>query len=203
LCFFTNKLNMSRNNLSKRQIGMKLFLSTLYINSVAFGGGLVIIELLRKQYVDNYAWINDDEMTDIIAIAQSTPGAIAGNAAMIIGYRILGVTGAIISLFAVIIPTLIIICVLTIAYTKIKDNVIVSYLLKGMQAGAAAVILNLVYNMGKNLIKTKNVLIIVLIVSAFIAAFLFKINVPLIILMSACTGIIYTYYKAYKEGQKK
>jgi chromate transporter len=94
-------------------------------------------------------------MTDIIAMAQSTPGVIAGNAAMIIGYRILGVRGALLSLLATVIPALVIVSALTLSYNKIKDNAVVISLFKGMQAGAAAVILNLVYKMGKDLVKKK------------------------------------------------
>ena len=194
---------MERNNLSRKETAVKLFLSTLYISSVAFGGGLVIIELLRKRFVETYGWIKSEEMTDIIAIAQSTPGAIAGNAAMIIGYRILGIRGALVSLLATVIPPMVIISALTLSYNNIKDNIFVISLYKGMQAGAAAVILNLVYKMGKDLVKDKNIVIIILLITAFIAAFIFKLSVPLIILTAACIGVSYSYYKLYKKGIKK
>ncbi len=194
---------MDYGNLNKKELSIKLFLSTLYISSVAFGGGLVIIELLRKRFVETYGWIKSEEMTDIIAIAQSTPGAIAGNAAMIIGYRILGVRGALVSLLATVIPPMVIISALVLSYNKIKDNAFVISLYKGMQAGAAAVILNLVYKMGKDLVKDKNVIVIIILITAFIAAFIFNLSVPLIILIAACFGISYSYYKLHKEGFKK
>lgn len=194
---------MDYDNLNKKEISAKLFLSTLYISSVAFGGGLVIIELLRKRFVETYGWIKSEEMTDIIAIAQSTPGAIAGNAAMIIGYRILGVRGALLSLLATVIPPMVIISALVLSYNKIKDNAFVISLYKGMQAGAAAVILNLVYKMGSDLVKDKNIIVIIILITAFIAAFIFNISVPLIILIAACFGIFYSYYKLHKEGFRK
>ncbi|MEL7571097.1 MAG: chromate transporter [Eubacteriaceae bacterium] len=194
---------MDYDNLNKKEISAKLFLSTLYISSVAFGGGLVIIELLRKRFVETYGWIKSEEMTDIIAIAQSTPGAIAGNAAMIIGYRILGVRGALLSLLATVIPPMVIISALVLSYNKIKDNAFVISLYKGMQAGAAAVILNLVYKMGRDLVKDKNIIVIIILITAFIAAFIFNISVPLIILIAACFGIFYSYYKLHKEGFRK
>lgn len=194
---------MNYINLSKKEIAIKLFFSTLYISSVAFGGGLVIIDLLRKRFVETYGWIKSEEMIDIIAMAQSTPGVIAGNAAMIIGYRILGVRGALLSLLATVMPALIIVSALTLSYNKIKDNVIIISLFKGMQAGAAAVILNLVYKMGKDLVKNKNILVIAILITAFIAAFIFKFSVPITILSAACIGIAYSYYKLYKEGFKK
>ncbi len=194
---------MDYDNLNKKEISAKLFLSTLYISTVAFGGGLVIIELLRKRFVETYGWIKSEEMTDIIAIAQSTPGAIAGNAAMIIGYRILGVRGALLSLLATVIPPMVIISALVLSYNKIKDNAFVISLYKGMQAGAAAVILNLVYKMGRDLVKDKNIIVIIILITAFIAAFIFNISVPLIILIAACFGIFYSYYKLHKEGFRK
>jgi len=81
-------------SMDKKKTYIKLFLSTLYISAVAFGGGLVIIELLSKRFVEEYGWVKNEEMADIIVIAQSTPGAIGSNAALIIGYRLLGVKGA-------------------------------------------------------------------------------------------------------------
>ena len=193
---------MELNNLSKKEISLKLFISILYINTVAFGGGLVIIELLRKRFVETYGWVKNDEMTDIIAIAQSTPGAIAGNCGMLIGYRLLGFSGALITLIATIIPSLIIISFLTLIYTKIKDNVVISHLLKGMQAGAAAVILSLAFNMGRDLVKGKSIIVILIIISSFIAMFIFNFSVPLIILIAACIGITNTYIMIYKERKK-
>lgn len=194
---------MDNLNLSKKEIYIKIFLSTLYISAVAFGGGLVIIELLRKRFVEQYGWVKNEEMADIIVIAQSTPGAIGSNTALIIGYRLLGIKGAAVALIATIIPPVIIISLLTMFYSFIKDNAIASYVLKGMQAGAAAVILNLVYKMGKELVKGKNIIIILMLISAFIAAFLFKVSVPLIMLISASIGIISTYYKLFKERSVK
>jgi chromate transporter len=190
-------------NLDKKKIYIKLFLSTLYISTVAFGGGLVIIELLRKRFVEEYGWVKNEEMADIIVIAQSTPGAIGSNAALIIGYRLLGIKGAAAALIATVIPPIIIISLLTMFYSFIRDNAVASYILKGMQAGAAAVILNLVYKMGKDVVEGKGLIVIVMLVTAFVAAFIFKVSVPLVMLISASIGIITTYYNIYKERSAK
>ncbi len=101
---------MSYHGKSKRQILLKLFLSALTISAIAFGGGFVILSLLRKTYVEQFGWIEDKEMTDLISIAQSAPGTIAGNAAMLVGFRVAGVPGAALTLIASIIPPISIFC---------------------------------------------------------------------------------------------
>jgi len=88
-------------------------------------------------------------------------------------------------------------------YSFIRDNAIASYILKGMQAGAAAVILNLVYKMGKDVVRGKGFIVIIMLLAAFVAAFIFKISVPLVMLISASIGIITTYYNLYKERSAK
>ena len=73
----------------------KLFFSTLYLSTFTFGGGYVIVTLLKKKFVDELHWINEEEMLDLVAIAQSSPGAIAVNGAIVVGYRIAGIPGII------------------------------------------------------------------------------------------------------------
>ncbi len=83
---------MSTKN-QEKNFYRKLFLSTFYISSFTFGGGFVIIPLMRKKFVEEYKWMKDTQMLDLIAIAQSSPGAIAVNASIIIGYRLSGIMG--------------------------------------------------------------------------------------------------------------
>lgn len=71
---------------SKKQILIKLFISTFYLSAFTFGGGYVIVTLMKKKFVDEYHWIDENEMLDLIAIAQSAPGAIAVNGAIVVGY---------------------------------------------------------------------------------------------------------------------
>ena len=71
----------------------KLFISTLYLSAFTFGGGYVIITLMKKKFVDEYHWIDEEEMLDLVAIAQSAPGPIAVNGAIVIGYKLAGVPG--------------------------------------------------------------------------------------------------------------
>ena len=74
----------------KQKVLWKLFLSTLYLSAFTFGGGYVIITLMKDKFVDKYHWIEENEMLDLIAIAQSAPGAIAVNGAIVVGYKLAG-----------------------------------------------------------------------------------------------------------------
>ena len=77
----------------KGDVLRKLFFSCLYLSTFTFGGGYVIVTLMKKKFVDQYHWIDDEEMLDLIAIAQSSPGAIAVNGAIVVGYKLAGIPG--------------------------------------------------------------------------------------------------------------
>ncbi|MBU3097819.1 MULTISPECIES: chromate transporter [Clostridium] len=178
---------------------LKLFTSTLYLSSFTFGGGFVIIPLMKKKFVDEYKWIEEKEMFDLAAIAQSAPGAIAVNAAIIVGYRLAGVLGAMITIIGTVLPPLIILSIISVAYTAFRDSLIVKYILRGMQAGVAAVIIDVVISMASSLFKEKKLLPIMIMIGAFIATFILNINVIIIILTSGIMGAISIYYSKYIE----
>ena len=91
----------------------KLFLSTLYISSFTFGGGFVIVTFMKKKFVDEYHWIEENEMLDLVAIAQSAPGPIAVNGAIVVGYKLAGMTGVVTAIIGTIIPPFLIISLAT------------------------------------------------------------------------------------------
>ncbi|MDF2485501.1 MAG: chromate transporter [Herbinix sp.] len=180
---------------------MKLFASTFYLSAFTFGGGYVIISLMRKKFVDQYKWIEENEMLDLTAIAQSTPGPIAVNASILVGYRMAGVPGALLTVIGTVLPPLIILSVISVAYTAFRDSIMVGYTLRGMQAGVAAVIIDVVINMIWNVTKEKKVFPIMLMIAAFIAVFLFDISVIIIILVSGLLGAITIYSSKNKKGE--
>ena len=94
---------------NKRQVLRRLFFSTLYLSAFTFGGGYVIVTLLKKKFVDEYHWIEEDEMLDLVANAQSAPGAIAVNGAIVVGYKLAGMIGALTAIIATIIAPFLII----------------------------------------------------------------------------------------------
>ena len=136
---------------------LKLFLSTFSLSAFTFGGGYVIVPLMRKKFVNEYGWIDEQEMLNLIAIAQSSPGAIAINSSLIIGYKLAGVLGAIIALVGTVLPPLIIISIISLFYIAFRDNKIVNGAMNGMQAGVAAIIVDVVFNMVNDVRKKDKV----------------------------------------------
>ena len=153
---------------------------------------------MKKRFVNDLNWINEDEMLDITAIAQSSPGAIAVNASILLGYRIAGLLGAMVCIVGAILPPFIVIGVISYFYSAFSDNRIIRALLKGMQVGVAAVVLDVSVGMANSIIKTKKAAYILMMIAAFVATFFFDINLIIIILSSAFLGIIATIYESRK-----
>lgn len=181
-----------------------LFASTFYLSAFTFGGGFVIVPLMKKKFVDQLKWIEDKEMLDLIAIAQSSPGAIAVNASVIMGYRIAGISGAFIATLGTVLPPLIIISIISLFYSAFRDNQYISAMLKGMQSGVAAVIIDVVLNMACGIVKEKQLISILMMVGAFIASFFLGLNVVYIILVCGIIGALMTIRRerAGKRGDK-
>lgn len=97
----------------KKRILLQLFLSTLYLSAFTFGGGYVIVTLMKHKFVDQYHWIEEREMLDLIAIAQSAPGAVAVNGAIVIGYQLAGAAGVVTAVIATVLPPFVIISVVS------------------------------------------------------------------------------------------
>lgn len=174
----------------KWNIYRKLFMSTFYLSTFTFGGGYVIIPLMKEKFVDDLQWIKEDEMLNLIAIAQASPGPIAVNASLLLGYRLAGISGALVTILGTILPPFIILSVISVFYTTFRDNIIVNAVLKGMQAGVAAVIADVVINLGGNVFKHKDVISVIIMVGAFIATFFLGINVIYIIIVCGSIGAI-------------
>lgn len=186
----------------KIKLHWKLFISTFYLSAFTFGGGYVIISLMQKKFVDELKWLEEDEMLNMAAIAQSSPGAIAVNAAILLGYRVGGFGGAVVSIIGTVLPPLVIISVISFFYDAFRSNVIVSAVLKGMQAGVAAVIVDVVIRLGGKVIKEKDWVYILVMFGAFAATYVLKINVMYIILLCGIVGAAKTVRMA-KERKKR
>lgn len=180
---------------------LKIFMSTFYLSAFTFGGGYVIVSLLKKRFVDDLKWIDDEEMLDLVAIAQSTPGAVAINGAIVIGYRISGIPGAIAAVTGSVLPPLIILTVVAFFYDKVRDNVFVNSMLSGMRPAVAAVIISLVIDMGTPILKSRNITYIAIMLLAFILNYIIGIDVIYIVLISILFGIIRSFY-IERKGRK-
>lgn len=180
---------------------IKLFWSTFSLSAFTIGGGYVIVPLMRKKFVEELNWIDEEEMLNLVAISQSAPGPIAVNTSIMVGYRLAGVIGSFITILGTILPPLIIITVIAQFYTAFKENKIVNALLLGMRAGVAAVIIDVIIKMVKDILKTKNKISIMVMMVALIAAVIFDINAALIIILSGAFGAF--YYNLYKKEGKQ
>ena len=173
-----------------RKLYLKLFLSTFYLSAFTFGGGYVIVPLMKKKFVEDLKWIEEKEMLDLVAIGQSAPGPIAVNTSILVGYHSAGIKGAMCSISGTVLPPLIIITIISFFYNAFKENIFVNSALQGMESGVAAVICFAVYKMAKDIFKQKRISQVVIMLVAFIGAYVFKINVALIILIAALIGVI-------------
>ncbi len=178
---------------NKKKILIKLFISTLYLSAFTFGGGYVIVTLMKKKFVDEYHWIEENEMLDLVAIAQSAPGPIAVNGAIVIGYKLAGMTGVITAIVGTIIPPFLIISLISICYNAFRDNFIISQMLSGMQAGVGAVIASVTYEMGAEIIHKKNAVSTCIMTAAFLASCIFHINVIIIVIACGLIGALRTF----------
>jgi chromate transporter len=156
---------------------------------------------MKKKFVDEYHWIDEKEMLDMTAIAQSAPGSIAVNASIIIGYRVAGFLGALLTICGTILPPLVILSVISFFYEAFEKNAYVSAALKGMQAGVSAVIFDVVISMGSNIIKSKELVSILMMAVVFAASYFFNVNIILIILVCALVGVVSTVHSMKKAGK--
>lgn len=179
----------------------KLFLSTFQLSACTFGGGFVIVPLMRQKFVEKLHWIEEDEMMDLTAIAQSSPGAIAVNASILVGYHIGGIPGALVTTLGAVLPPLIIISVISLFYQAFRDNAIVNMVMNGMLAGVAAVICDVVLTMGTETFKQKRVLPVVILFASFLAVRCFGVNIIFIILICGGVGAIDTIWQQKRRRE--
>ena len=117
-----------------------LFISTFTLSAFTFGGGYVIVPLMRKKFVETLGWIDEEEMLDLIAIAQSAPGPIAVNSASFVGIRMGGIPGTLVATFGCILPSLIIVLLLSYFFFKYRNLRMVQGIVKGLRPGVVALI---------------------------------------------------------------
>ena len=188
---------------SKTKKLLQLFLATLYISAFTFGGGFVIVTFMKRKFVDELHWIDEAEMLDLIALAQSSPGAIAVNAAILVGWRVGGFLGMLVGVFGTILPPMLILGVISFFYSAFAENRYVALVLKGMQAGVAAVIADVVIDLGGRVIKERSLLHILIMAAAFAAVVIWDVNVIYVILAAALVGVAGELVRRGKEKREK
>lgn len=179
-----------------KRLYIQLFMSTFSLSAFTFGGGYVIVPLMKKRFVDRLGWLDEDEMLNLITLAQSSPGAVAVNTSMLVGRRMAGLLGMLVATLGTVLPPLITLSVISLFYTAFRDNIVVNAVLKGMQAGVAAVIADVVASLGAK--EIKQVISALIMAGVFCASFFFKVNVVYIILVCGSIGAVRVWL-----GQKR
>lgn len=171
-----------------------LFKTFFLISAFCFGGGYVIIPLIKKELVEKRHFLNENELMDIYAMAQSAPGAIAVNSSALIGYKLAGKTGALLCCLGTILPPFIAISIVAYFYTAVLHNVLVNKILAGMAIGVAAVMVSFMLDLIKVVLKEKSVFLFMIVIFAFVAAEFLKINVALILITAAVLAPIRLFW---------
>lgn len=173
-----------------RTLLRQLFTTMFSLSACTFGGGFVIVSLMKKKVVEERGWLEEEEMLDITAIAQSSPGPIPVNASVILGYRLQGIAGSLVAVGGTILPPMILLSLIAVFYDWFRQNAIVNTALTVMRAGVAAVICDVVINLAKNVLGTKKPLYIALMVITFILGYFLDVSAMYIILGCLATGIL-------------
>lgn len=181
----------------------QLFWSMFTLSACTFGGGFVIVSLMKKKVVEEHHWLEEDEMLDVTAIAQSSPGPIPVNASVILGYRLHGVIGSLTAVAGTILPPMILLSLIAVFYDQFRSNRIINIALTVMRAGVAAVICDVVINLAKNVIGTKRILYIALMIITFIMGYFLNISAMVIILCCLVTGIVCAIIDVVRKKEDK
>lgn len=175
-----------------------LFGINLFISTFTFGGGYVVVPMVEKYFVQKHGYFSEEELLDMSAISQSTPGAIAINLSALAGYRTAGWSGLIVSCMGALFPPLLILSMVSVWYSFFSTNPIVQSVLQGMQAGVAALIVDLIINMCQLITKKRSLFLTLMIPCSFLASFFLEWNVALILILCCLLCIIRVWYYSKK-----
>lgn len=185
-----------RDNMRHIKLLWKLFAVFFKVGSFTFGGGLAMLPLIQKEVVERQKWIDEEEIIDIFAVAQSTPGVIAVNAATFIGKKVGGVGGAAAATMGVVLPAFASIILVMTLLISLRGNVYVEKVFSGIKAASAALILLAAIKLGKSAIKDKSGYIIA--AAAFLVIVVFNINAAWAVIFGGAAGFV-----LYLAGRRK
>lgn len=179
----------------------KLFTSTFTMSAFTFGGGFVIVSLYQKKFVEEFKWLSADEMLDIVAIAQSSPGPIPVNASVILGYRMAGIKGSLVAVLGTILPPFLVMSLISRYYVQFKSITFISQLMLLMRAGVAAVIFDVVYGLAKKIITETDLFHILLMIIAFFSVVFANLSAMLVIMICLAIGIVLAFREIKIGGE--
>ncbi len=177
-----------------------LFLTFFKIGAFTFGGGYAMIPLIEREICDTKGWLTKDDLLEIVAVAESTPGPIAINSATFVGHKVKGFLGALAATFGVVLPSFVIISIISVILDQFRDIKAVNYAFMGIRAGVLALILKAMVSMYKAS-KKDAFSLAVMAASLILAAFL-KIDAVYVILGCAVFGLVWTLIKGKHDAGK-
>ena len=195
------KDNDRRPRMKRFKTLWELYYTFVKIGGFTLGGGYAMISLIHSEVVDNMRWLDDDEMLNLIIIAESTPGVLSVNTATFVGYKIAGVAGSALATVGVTLPSLIVICAISLFFDEFRNLKYVAYAFNGIRAGVVLLIIHAVLKLNK---KNKKDLFYYIVLGLTIAASLFfNVNTVYILAAAMILGLAYTYIFAREKKKKK
>ena len=176
---------------------LKLFFIFFKIGLFTFGGGYAMLSLIDKECVDKQKYISKEEFKELIILSEATPGPISINCATFIGYKQAKLLGSIIATLALILPSLIIITIISIFLSFFKDNLFINCIFEAIRASVIILMIQALFNLSKN--TQKNLLFFILLIGSFIANFVFNIKAIYIIIFAIILTITYLLFSKFKE----
>lgn len=166
----------------------QIFAAFFKIGAFTFGGGLAMIPLIQKEAVENHGWVSDDDILEIVAIAESTPGPIAINSATFVGYRAAGILGSAMATFGVVLPSFVIILLISYVLRQFQQLPAVQYAFWGIRAGVVAMLIKALWTMFKK--SPKGWPAYVAMAAAFIMNSILNLHILIVIGGCALFGLI-------------
>lgn len=179
---------------------LQLFWATFTLSIFTFGGGFVIISLMRKKMVATLHWIDDEQMMDFVTIAQSSPGPIAVNGSLMVGYHLAKLPGALVAALGTILPPMIILSLVSLGYEAVKDNLWIDAAFHGMRPVVAAIVLQVTWVLFKPLLAKKKIIPLLMFALSFVALYLLKVNIMLVMVICIIVAVIVSLVGMKKAG---
>lgn len=176
-----------------------LFCTFFKIGAFTFGGGYAMIPMIQKETVEKKGWISDEDILEIIAIAESTPGPIAINSATFVGYRTAGFWGAFCATLGVVLPSFVIILAISYVLREFQQLKVVQYAFNGIRAGVLALLFKALWSMYQK--TPKNWMSYAVMAGAFVLTAFLQVDVLIVIVGCAVFGLV-TSLLAKKEAEK-
>ncbi len=165
-----------------------LFQVFFKISAVSVGGGLTMLPLMDREFVEKRNWMSESDMVDVVAIVQSVPGIIAVNMAILIGQRTAGLAGALVASLGVVIPPVVVIVVIAALLFQLSGNATADHIFTGVRAAVSALILLSVIKMSKSILKGPIPIVIALV--GFLLLVVFDVDAVGLIVASAFAGVL-------------